>query len=152
MPKHHNQGNTAVEEQAAEQVAEQTSDIVAEEPKTKTGDKDESPKTVVEGKTGESKPRAARIPQTATYRVMDGVDSSKWTGQRSCIVKSLQKLANDQGSDKFFTVKQIADNVENFTARVPVEASVAWHLKYLVKDGFAAVNTQSAPTEEKAAA
>lgn len=152
MPKHHNQGNTAVEEQAAEQVAEQTSDIVAEEPKTKTGDKPESPKTVVEGKNSDGKPRAARIPQTATYRIMDGVDSTKWTGQRTCVVKSLQKLANEQGGDKFFTVKQIADNVENFSARVPVEASVAWHLKYLVKDGFAAVNTQSAtPAEEKAA-
>lgn len=120
MAKHdHNQGGTAVEEQ----------------PKQKTGDKveAEAPKaastTVVDGAPKEKKVAAPK--GISTYRIFDGVDASKFNGQRQCVVKSLQKLATEQGSDKSFTVEEIVKNTEGLVSKTPVEASVTYHLKGL---------------------
>jgi len=106
--------------------------------KQKTGDKvvAESPKpaetaatTTVDAPAKEKKPRAPK--GSANYRILDGVDVSKFSGQRLAVVKAMQKLAGAQGGDKFFSVDEIAKNVEGLQSKHPVADSTAWHLKQM---------------------
>jgi len=105
--------------------------------KQKTGDKvaAEAPKaaqtatTSVDAPAKEKKPRVAK--GSASYRLLQGVDVSKFSGQRAAVVKSMQKLAAAQGEDKFFSVAEIAKNVEGLQSKHPVEASTEWHLKQM---------------------
>jgi len=118
MAKQHEHGGVAVEEQ----------------PKQKTGDKVETEKpkaatTTVDAPAKEKKEKAPK--GTSTYRILDGVDASKFNGQRQCVVKALQKLAGEQGFDKSFTVEEIVKNTEGLVSKTPVEASVTYHLKGL---------------------
>lgn len=127
--EHH--GNAAVlDEQESVQ-----NEVIAEEPKTKVGNKEET--TTIDGATAEpkeKKPRAAKIKGTERYRILAGVDAQKFAGQRGCVVRSLQKLASEQGEENSFTLAEIVANVEGLQSKTPVEASVAYHLKGMVTD------------------
>jgi hypothetical protein len=118
MSKHKNE--TVVAENA--QVA---SDVAAEMPKTKIGDKPET--------TVDSKVKVARATKASRYRILDGVDISKFSGQRKLVVAALQKL-DSQNPGASWPVDEIVNNVEGLVSKTPVEASVKYHLNGLASD------------------
>ena len=100
--------------------------VVAEKPKatkTKNGDKVEK----VEGAV--KTPKAPKATTITKYRVLDGVDASKFRGQRQIVVKALQSLGTG-----FFTVAEIAAKCDGLVSKTPVEASAKYHLNGLVTD------------------
>lgn len=129
---HQHEGSVAVEEQTAD----------VEQPKTKVGDQ---PTTAVDAK--EKKARKPSIKTSHSFRILDGVDPSKFAGQRGHVIRSLQKLAATD-PDKHWSLDEIVANTDSLVSKTPVEASVAYHLKGLVADGQ--VVTQAAPTPAKA--
>ena len=154
MPKNRNiLVNEAPETSGEEQnlATEASSDeIVAEEPKTKIGDKNPVT-TVVDGK--EKKPRLQMPRGIQLFKIRDGVDANKYAGQRGHVIRALQKLATERGSDKFFTIDEINDLTEGLVTRVNHKDSVTWHLKGLVAAQQAEVSIQDAiPTAENVAA
>lgn len=132
---HQHEGGVAVEEASQEQAS-------VEQPKTKVGDK---PETAVDAK--EKKARKSPIKTSNGFRILDGVDASKFAGQRGHVVRSLQKLQG-QDPDKHWSLEEIVANTDNLVSKTPVEASVGYHLKGLVADGQ--VVTQPAPVAAKA--
>jgi len=150
MPKRQTQvegGNTVTDEQnlATEAASDE---IVAEEPKEKTGDKP----TVVDSNNVEKKARLQMPRGTQAFRVKEGVDANKYSGQRGHVIRALQKLAGQQGADKYFTLDEIDSNVEGLVTRVDHKASVLWHLKGLVSTQQADVKVKEESTKEEAAA
>jgi hypothetical protein len=132
---HQTEGAVAVEEQEA--------------PKTKVGDK---PVTAVDGKEAkERKPRASKV-SSQTFRILDGVDATKFAGQRGHVIRAMQKL-DSTNPGAMWTLKDIVDNTEGLVSKTPVEASVSYHLKGLVADGqvVASVIAAPAPAAEVAA-
>lgn len=133
---HQHEGGVAVEEQAAD----------VEQPKTKVGDK---PETAVDAK--EKKIRRTAVKATSEYRILDGVDASKFAGQRGHVVRSLQKL-QAQDPDKHWTLAEIVANTDNLVSKTPVEASVSYHLKGLITDGQVVTKTPEAPAKAETVA
>lgn len=128
----------------------------AEQTKTKVGDKVEAEKpkaaatTSVDGATKERKPR--QNVKSSQYRILDGVDATKFNGQKGCVIKALQTLSAKHGPDAHFSVEQIAAATENLVSRTPVDASVSYHLKGMVAKGEVAVkNPEPVAKEEKKA-
>ena len=116
-------------------------EIATEKPKktkTKVGDKAEAT-TVVE-----KREKAVRTPRNITYRILNGVDVTKFSGQRAAVVRALQKL-DSENSGTPVTVDQIVANVEGLVSKTPVEASVRYHLAGLVKDQQVEANNVEAP-------
>lgn len=116
----HKHGETVVAEN--QEVAQE---VASEQPKTKVGDKVE---TVVDGKS-----KAVRAPKVTTYRILDGVDAAKFSGQRKAVVLALQKL-DAMNPGNAYSLEEIVQNVEGLVSKTPVEASVKYHLLGLVKD------------------
>jgi hypothetical protein len=150
MPNH--EGNTAVLD------AKVTPTVKEEKAKVKTGDKvPETAKTTVDGTATEKGPRAPRAPKNVTYRILDGVDAAKFSGQKGHVIRAMQKLSETHGADKHFTVEEIAKHADGLVSKTPIEASVNFHLKSLVKDGQVSVKSPEPPAkvekikEEKAA-
>ena len=104
--------------------------VEAEEPKTTV---DAPASTTKEDKPKEDKPKAV-APTVRQYRLLDGVDASKFRGQRETIVKGMQKLATERGPDDSFTVADIVAYSEGLVSKTPLEASVKFHLNGLLKD------------------
>ena len=115
----------------------------------KTGNKVEIPKAattlekVADGKaTGadKSKPEPKQPATVRKFRILDGVDSNKFRGQRKLIVVALQKLNVNNESTKAdgFTLEQITAEVEKgeekLISKTPVEASIKFHLNGMLKD------------------
>jgi hypothetical protein len=105
----------------------EATEVVAEQPKkTKTGTRaDAAPK--------QEKPKASRVAKvtgTETYRILDGVDATKFRGQRQIVVKALQGLG-----DGAFSIDQIAAKCDGLVSKTPVEASVKYHLNGMITDG-----------------
>lgn len=125
--------------------------VVAEQPRTKTGDKVETPKaeTKVDAPAKERKPRNSV--KSGSFRILDGVDAAQHNGQRGHVIRALQKLAKEKGADKHFTLEEIVANTEGLVSRTPVEASVSYHLKGLADDGKVSVNLPEAPAKAEKA-
>jgi hypothetical protein len=122
--------------------------VVAEQPKSKTGDKvekAETPKTTVDAPAKERKPRNSV--KSGSFRILDGVDAAAHAGQRGHVIRALQKLAQTKGADKHFTLEEIVANTEGLVSRTPVEASVSYHLKGLADDGKVSVQMPEAPAK-----
>jgi hypothetical protein len=144
MPKNR---NTAVDGEEQNLATEAASDeIVAEEPKEKVGDKP----TVVDSK--EKKPRLSMPRGVQLFKLRDGVDANKYSGQRGHVIRGLQKLATANGTDKYFTIDEIDANTEGLVTRVDHKASVTWHLKGLVATQQADVKIQDEPAKAEAVA
>jgi hypothetical protein len=138
MPKHDEKGQPK---------AETKTEVIAEEPKTKIGDKVEATTTVEK----ETKTRATAIKSSgSTFRLLDGVDESKFNGQRGHVVRALKKLHAAHGQDKHFSLEEIVKNIEGLVSKTPVSASALYHLKGMAAEGQVAVNTPApAPTKEE---
>jgi hypothetical protein len=120
-------------------------EVAAEAPKTKIGDKVE---TAVDAK--EKTPRV-RTPKTAKYRILDGVDVSKFAGQRKQVVIAMQKL-DSENPGASYSLDEIVSNVEGLVSKTPVEASVKYHLNGLVNDKqVEATGVEAAPAATVAA-
>lgn len=116
-----------------EAVEEQTNaQVEVEQPKEKVGDKVEA-KTQVDG--AEKKERAPRTPKNVKYRILDGVDASKFAGQRGHVIRALQGLSSKHGADAFHSAEEVAAATEGLVSRTPVLDSVNYHLKGMVKEG-----------------
>lgn len=125
MAKHNHESNVGVADQV---------EVKTDEPRVKVGDKVEAVNTSVDSPAKEKTPRVI-TPRNVKYRILDGVDASKFAGQRGHVIRSLQKLSATHGSDAAFTVEQIVSHVEGLVSRTPIEASVKFHLAGMVKDG-----------------
>ncbi len=148
MAKHHkNQEVTDQVEQPVEEAVEVEQPVEeaveVEQPKEKTGDKSEATTSVDKS---EKKERAPRTPKNVKYRILEGVDATKFIGQRGHVIKALQKLAGDD-AEAYFTAEEIAAATEGLVSRTPVLDSVTYHLKGMAKDGQ--VVTLTPPAEEK---
>lgn len=130
----------------ADAVDATASEVVAEEPKTKIGDKAD---TVVDAAAKEKKPRVQKA-KVSTYRILDGVDVTKFNGQRKQVVTALQKLSTDN-PDASFSVDEIVASTEGLVSKTPVEASVLYHLKGLAADKHVEVTEPPAAEATKAA-
>lgn len=125
---------------------------VAEQPKTKVGDKPEAvAKTKVDKPEGEKKERKApvRRPKNVEYRILDGVESAKFSGQRGHVIRALQSLAKQHGPEKHHTFEQVVGATEGLTTRDTKENSVGYHLNLMIKDGLVASHTPPAPAKEE---
>lgn len=136
MAKHHKDKEAQAEQ---EQEMEQ---VEVEQPKEKAGDKVE---TAVDGV---KKERAPRAPKNVLYRVLDGVDASKFIGQRGHVIRALQKLAEDN-SEAFHSVEHIAAKTEGLVSRTPIIDSVTYHLKGLAKDGQVVTSVPASETKKE---
>ena len=125
--------------------------VEVEQPKEKVGDKTEAAsKTEIDGA---KKERAPRTPKNTKYRILDGVDASKFAGQRGHVIRALQGLSQKHGADAYHTAEEVASATEGLVSRTPVVDSVTYHLKGMAKDGQVAVFTpEPEKKEEKAAA
>lgn len=114
-----------------------------EQTKSKVGDKVEAEKPKAAATTAVDAPAKDRKPRQtvkdSTYRILDGVDGSKFNGQKGAVIKALQKLSKEHGPDAHFSVAQVAAATEGLVSRTPVEASVGYHLKGMVSKGEVAV-------------
>lgn len=108
--------------------------VEEEQPKQqKVGDKPETaPTTAVDAK--EKKTRKV-TPKNTQYRILDGVDGTKFIGQRGKVIQSLQKLAAED-PDRSWTPEEIAANTEGLVSKTPVLASVTYHLKNMVAENM----------------
>ncbi len=145
MAKHkHNEPAAEAAETVTETAAETAVEV--EQPKEKVGDKPEASTTV----DSEAKAKRTAIPKDrSTYRILSGVDASKFNGQRQSVVKALQKLAAAEGEDKSFSLESIVANVEGLVSKTPVEASVLYHLKGLVGNAQVEVTVVPKPEAKK---
>jgi hypothetical protein len=114
--------------------------------KTGTLVETEEPKTTVDGETAEvgantkapKAPKEVKIPVNIQYRILDGVDVTKFNGQRACVVKGMQKLLAERGPDDSFTIPEIVAASEGLQSKTPLEASAKFHVMGLIKDGAVA--------------
>jgi hypothetical protein len=117
---------------------------VAEAPKTKKGTKAET--TTVEG--AEPKTRKAAQPKNGLYRLIHGVSSADFRGQRQIVVKALESLGAGH-----HPVEKIVEKSDGLVSKTPVEASVKYHLRGLLEDGkVEEIVPAPAPVAEKPAA
>ena len=145
MANHKNKHNAA-EVAETTNTTEVVEAVEVEKPKEKVGDKVMTTTTV----DGEAKAKRTAIPKDrSTYRILSGVDESKFNGQRQSVVKALQKLAAAEGEDKSFSLESIVANVEGLVSKTPIEASVLYHLKGLVANAQVEVTVASKPETKK---
>ena len=110
--------------------------VEAEEPKT-TVDGEPAEATEKVGKATKA-PKEVKIPMNIQYRILDGVDVTKFNGQRACVVKGMQKLLAERGPDDSFTIPEIVAASEGLQSKTPLEASAKFHVMGLIKDGAVA--------------
>lgn len=115
---------------------EATTAVTAEQPKKPTikeGTKPAGSVTAVDGAAGEAKAPRVITKTNSRYRILAGVDASKFRGQRNIVVKALQGLQGE--GTGAFTLEQIAAKCDGLQSRTPVEASAKYHLTAMVKNG-----------------
>jgi hypothetical protein len=123
---------------------------VAEQPKkSKKGNKDNT--TVETAKVPREGAKA--VGKASTFRILDGVDAAKFRGQRQHVVNALKKLG-EGNPNASFTIAQIAENCNDLVTKTPIDASIKYHLGFLVKDKeVQEIGAEpAAPEAEKAAA
>ena len=130
----------------AAKTAVETTAVVAEEPKKKEGTK---PPTTTVDESQKKAPRTVARQENRLYRILDGVDASKFSGQRLAVVKALQKIATERGPEHKSALEYIVANTEGLVSKTPIEASVAYHLKGLVDNGQVEMTVVETKKEEK---
>lgn len=117
-------------------------------PKVKVGTEEPKKAAVkTEGEVKEAKVRAPRASAETKYRLLDGVDETKFRGQRQIVIKSLKALGEGE-----FTAADIAPGAEagGLQSKTPVLASVSYHLKGMVADGQIEAINPPVPVKEAA--
>lgn len=118
----------------------------AEKPKT-TKHKEGTVKAPVDGASPEGvvKVKATKVPKDTKFRILAGVDITKFRGQRQQILKAALSLG-----DGFFSAEEIAAKVEGYNSKAPVVDSALWHLKGLVanQEAEAQITEKPAPVVE----
>jgi hypothetical protein len=117
------------------------SEEVLEEPKVKIGDKTEVAPVATTTVDSGKKPRAPRIPKNVKYRILEGVDVTKFSGQRAIVIRTLQSLLSQDGPDSFYSPEEIASLIAEYPARVDKVESVTWHLRGMLKENLVAALT-----------
>jgi len=155
MVEEFNELDTPISIQYDEKVeveAEAEVEAEVEKPKVKKGNKNAAVTTIDTGVKVKdpAAPRRLSIPKSGTtYRLLSGVLTSSFNGQRRSVVESLNKLKGIHGEDSYFTLEQIVENVDGLVSSTPIENSVLYHLKGLI--GKDQVMFLSLPKAEKAA-
>jgi hypothetical protein len=99
----------------------------------------EEPKARARNRPAIEKQRAkVRSDASRKFRLADGFDPSKIQGQRSVVVKALQRLSTSSLNKALFTLDEITDMAkeEGLEAKAPLVNCVNYHLNHLVKDNY----------------